>query len=147
MADASGTPYRPGARFNILSNVNLYSQWGDVSLLDGCFADSSTSGINLSNYSPDLIARLNSATNLGYMLSDPTRSDQTKTFKTRLTGNINKYITSRYCPRYIDVNNAVNTIWNDDISDAAHIAPLLSACPTNNANVAPPNVNRYYYYK
>lgn len=121
MANASGVSYRPGARFNILNNVNLYSQWGDVASLDGCFTDSNRSDVNLSNYSADLITRLNSATNLGYILSDPTRSDQTKTFKTRLAGNINKYITSRYCPTSI----STGTIWDAATSDTAQIDPLF----------------------
>ena len=97
-------------------------------VLDGCFADSNT-GKNLTNYQGNLtigvggiyglLRRVNDP-NLGYMLTDPARVDQTKSFRTKLAGNINKYITSRYCP-----NTALTDVWSADTDKTATIKKLF----------------------
>jgi hypothetical protein len=116
--------------------------------LNGCFADSNESNINLTNYSNGanrtygLLDRVAPPQNLGYMLTDPTRNIQTQTFRTKLAGNINKYITSRYCPTYITPSNA---IWDADyINDSAIIDPILAGCDSSTATSK--NPSGYFYY-
>lgn len=113
--------------------------------LDGCFTDSNESNINLTNYTygPNgtygLLARVG-AQNLGYMLTDPTRNIQTQTFRTKLAGNINKYITSRYCPTTTLGN------WNADyINDSAFVDPIMSDC-SDPLKLINRNKSGYFYY-
>lgn len=97
-------------------------------ILDGCFADSNTN-VDLQTYTTGkngtygLLNRINEGANsMGYVLSDPnpTRVEQTKAFRTKLAGNINKYITSRYCP-----NKDLTGFWDAHPSSAALINPVL----------------------
>ena len=113
--------------------------------LDGCFTDSNESNINLTNYTSGpngtygLLARVG-AQNLGYMLTDPTRNIQTQTFRTKLAGNINKYITSRYCPTTTLGN------WNADyINDSAFVDPIMSDC-SDPLKLINRNKSGYFYY-
>jgi len=109
--------------------------------LDGCFADSSESNINLANYTTALTDRVTSSMNLGYLLTDPTRIEQTKTFRTRLAANVSKYITSRYCP------TTTLDDWNADyLADSAFVVPILLDCsdPTKLTNR---NKSGYFYYQ
>ena len=109
--------------------------------LDGCFTDSNESNINLTNYTygPNgtygLLARVG-AQNLGYMLTDPTRNIQTQTFRTKLAGNINKYITSRYNHR--EIKPTENT-WNATDTFAAPVKKLIGGN-------GPANPSGYFYY-
>jgi hypothetical protein len=112
--------------------------------LNGCFTDSNASNVNLTNYPSGptntfgLINRVQQ-NNLGYMLTDPTRNIQTQTFRTKLAGNINKYITSRYCPTTTLGN------WNADyINDSAIIDPILAGCDSSTATSK--NPSGYFYY-
>jgi len=89
---------------------------GSAPITDACFADSDSS-INFVNYMTALDARVNSVSvNRGYVLSDATRTEQNSVFFTRLAGNINKYITSAYCP---DTN--FPTEWSATSTTAAPI--------------------------
>lgn len=80
---------------------------------------------------------------MGYVLSDPnpTRVEQTKSFRTKLAGNINKYITSRYCP-----NKDLTGYWDANPTNAALINPVLGNCDDIQAH---PNRNKsgYFYYQ
>ena len=113
--------------------------------LDGCFTDSNASNINLTNYPSGptntfgLINRVQE-NNLGYMLTDPTRNIQTQTFRTKLAGNINKYITSRYCPTTTLGN------WNAHyINDSAFVDPIMSDC-SDPLKLINRNKSGYFYY-
>jgi hypothetical protein len=83
-----------------------------------------------------------SSNEIGYMLSDENRGNQNITFRTSLSGNINKYITSRYCPRAI-----ISSSWNAYPQYSAPVKPF-TGCNTSSATAAAatPNANGYYYY-
>ncbi|MEI6711254.1 MAG: hypothetical protein WCK88_03325 [bacterium] len=57
--------------------------------------------------------------NIGYILTDANRASQTKTFNTKLAGNINKYITSRYCPKFLNNGDPSINVWNANYSFSA----------------------------
>jgi hypothetical protein len=109
--------------------------------LNGCFTDSNASNVNLTNYPSGptntfgLINRVQQ-NKLGYMLTDPTRNIQTQTFRTKLAGNINKYITSRYYFRPITV---VDNTWQ---AYDAFSAPVIRLNNTQGV----PNPSGYFYY-
>jgi hypothetical protein len=137
VADGSGTNYREWEQVTITANITLFAQWVDPSTLNGCFADGSINA-NIGTYSSTLIQRIN-ASKFGYKLSDADRNEQSKTFRTRLSGNINKYITNRFCPLPIASDNMT---WTAEPTDASPVNPLLWTCST--ARVA--NTYGYFYY-
>ena len=109
--------------------------------LDGCFTDSNASNINLTNYvlGPNNTYGLKNrvvAQNLGYILTDSNRITQTQTFRTKLAGNINKYITSRYNHR--EIKPTENT-WNATDTFAAPVKKLIGGN-------GPANPSGYFYY-
>ncbi len=74
------------------------------------------------------------------MLSDPARLDQTKSFRTKLAGNINKYITSRYCP-----DTVLPSVWNANHS--LYAAQIKGAITGTCGNDATRNPSGYFYYE